>query len=756
MRFASVLALSTSLGSLGSLASCVAADVPRPGEPAAEARQPLTQPLLGEVEPNAASASATPLGALPAVAEGNVFPTGDVDFFSFTAAAGDRLYAATMTAGSASGSVDSTLDLLASDGSTVIETDLDDGVFGATASSIAGAVLPAAGTYYLRVTATPQVRPYRLHAMLKSGAPFDEFEPNNNLMNAQPVPLSRWISGALANTGTDNDYYTLPLSAGDTIFASLDLDPERDGDWAGQLILGQVNGPAIGANDAGGVAGPDSEALFYTVKNDGNYYLRVTAGVAGSFGTYHLAVAVTPRPPQPGCATFTSADVPKVIPAAGGKITSTISVPMNTPIGTMSVSLNLTHASMADLDVHLQSPAGNDNALFTDVGNANNPAMDLELSDSAALPISSSAVMNLGIVQPEPSYRLRWFEGEEGAGTWTLNVEDDTNDVNGGTLNGWSITICPPPAAPTCPDGAYPVTLLDTGFESGAAGFTHGGALDEWALGTPSATVIASCSSGTQCWKTKLAGNYSANASGDLSSPALDLGPMVAPIRLRWSQKYQIDNASADHASVDVVPAMGASKRVWEHQDAAMTTPVGLAAAVLQESAGWGKVESSLDSFAGQSVQVKFHFDSDATNQYAGYAVDDVKVTACRVNVCGDGTVFGAEVCDDGNLVSGDGCDANCTVTACGNGVTSMGEACDDGNAMDGDGCDHNCTVTACGNGVMTMGEVCDDGNIVDGDGCDATVPAATGSRRWAGGRWKSRGDGCDSNCTATCLWQRR
>jgi MYXO-CTERM domain-containing protein len=755
MRLRSLLALSSCVALFS---ACLAGDEPEAeAPPLAAAAQPLTQPVAPETEPNGASATATPITSLPAVNEGNIYPLADVDYYSFTAAAGDRLYAATMTAGSASGSFDTTLDLLAPDGVTVIETDLDDGVFGATASSIAGAVLPAAGIYYLRVTGAPQVRPYQLHTMLKSGVPFDEFEPNNNLINAQPLPAGRWINGALANTGTDNDYYTFPLNAGDTLFASLDLDPERDGDWAGQLIFGQVNGPAIGANDAGGVAGPDSEAFFYTVKSAGNYYLRVAAGVAGSFGTYQLAASVTPLPAQADCTTYTSAAVPKVIPAAGGKVTSTLAVPPNTPIGSMTVAITLDHTSMADVDVHLQSPAGNDNALFTDVGNATNTAMDLVLSESAAFAVNSSAVLNLGMVQPELSYRLHWFDGEEAGGTWTLNVEDDVNDVNGGNLTAWSITICPPPAPVGCPDGAYPVTVLDAGFEAGAAGFTHAGALDEWALGTPSGTVIASCAGGVNCWKTKLAGNYSLNASGDLLSPALDLTGLVAPIRVRWAQKYQMDNASADHAYVDIVPAAGASKRVWEFLDAAMTTPVGLAAAVLQESAGWGKVEANIDSFAGSSgVKVKYHFDSDNAGVYAGYAVDDVKVTACRVNSCGDGVLFGGELCDDGNAVGGDGCDPNCTPTACGNGVVTAGEACDDGNLQSGDGCDTNCTLTACGNGVVTAGEACDDGNLVDGDGCDSTClltgcgnGVKTGTEACDDGNLVD-GDGCDSNCTLT------
>ena len=62
---------------------------------------------------------------------------------------------------------------------------------------------------------------------------------------------------------------------------------------------------------------------------------------------------------------------------------------------------------------------------------------------------------------------------------------------------------------------------------------------------------------------------------------------------------------------------------------------------------------------------------------------------------CGDDAVGPLEVCDDGNLVDGDGCDSHCRPTACGNGVVSQGETCDDGNSTDGDGCDSNYAPTA-------------------------------------------------------------
>jgi cysteine-rich repeat protein len=81
--------------------------------------------------------------------------------------------------------------------------------------------------------------------------------------------------------------------------------------------------------------------------------------------------------------------------------------------------------------------------------------------------------------------------------------------------------------------------------------------------------------------------------------------------------------------------------------------------------------------------------------------------------------VTNGELCDDGNLVSGDGCDEDCTYPYCGNGIRASWEECDDGNRVDGDGCDSNCRPTGCGNFVVTSGEACDDGNVSANDGCE-------------------------------------
>lgn len=71
------------------------------------------------------------------------------------------------------------------------------------------------------------------------------------------------------------------------------------------------------------------------------------------------------------------------------------------------------------------------------------------------------------------------------------------------------------------------------------------------------------------------------------------------------------------------------------------------------------------------------------------------------VPVCGDSTVDTAELCDDGNLVAGDGCRADCRgVEICGDGWVDsiVGEQCDDGNTTDGDGCSSTCLLPAFAN----------------------------------------------------------
>ncbi len=80
-----------------------------------------------EAEPNDTTATATPIEAGERIRAPRT--VGDVDHYRFTAEAGDRVFAAALTSGSVASS-DSQLALLGSDGTTVLESDDDDGSFG--------------------------------------------------------------------------------------------------------------------------------------------------------------------------------------------------------------------------------------------------------------------------------------------------------------------------------------------------------------------------------------------------------------------------------------------------------------------------------------------------------------------------------------------------------------------------------------------------------------------------------------------------
>ncbi len=597
------------------------------------AEAPTTgQSFVEEVEPNDTSATATATGGTDTVLRGYVYGNGDIDYWSFTAAAGDRVYAATQTSFSASGSTDSVLTLLGTDGSTTLEEDDNDGSFGTSSSTIAGATIPSAGTYFLRVrhfSATTQLRPYHLHLKVQSGSPTAEVEPNDTPATATLLPVSGWVSGAIADTTDVADFFSLALNAGDTVFLSLDLDPERDTTtWNGRVGFGVFNGFILVANDAS-VTSPNSEAFFMTVKDAGTYYVYVdpaTAGTGGATFTYNLSVGV--RPAGAACTTTTSTDVPKTIPDGPGSVTSTVTVPPGTRIGSMAVLLDLTHANMPDLDITLTSPDGNIVGLLSDIGASTPTAMNLRLDDDAGLPIGLFTVVSGMVNQPELSYRLGWFNGMDAAGVWTLTIYDDTA-VNGGTLNSWGLVVCPEATPAPC-TGGTPTTLFTSDFEASDGGFTHSGTADEWERGLPSFAPITTCHSGTNCWKTDLDSTYNASSTQELVSPPIVLsGPVTVPIRVSWAQKFQMESASFDHLWVEVRPAGSPTvgRKLYEWHDATMTTFAG--ATTVDESAGWAVLSADISEYAGQSVEIRFHVDTDSSANYAGVAIDDVTVSSC-------------------------------------------------------------------------------------------------------------------------------
>ena len=594
---------------------------------------PLPAPPDGEAEPNGPNDTASPIASGERV-RASLYPNGDIDRYRFTAQAGDRVYAAVMTAGSAGNSTDSQLRLLGSDGTTVIEFDDDDGSLTGLSSSIAGATIPSAGTYYLDVRdftpGTATIRPYDLWLDVRSGAPPTEAEPNDDRSSANALS-GGYVAGA-QDQAADRDLYALELDAGDTVFLSLDLDPERDGTtFDGRLGFANAQSIVV-VSDQGTVDEIDSEAYFATVPTSGTYYAYVDSPAAGAEGptaTYHLSASVIPSA-RPSCRTYTITPPTGTIPDQG-VATFPINVADAGTLDHVAIKLDATHARMSDLDVTLQAPGGSQTALYTDIGtplaSTSNTRMLALFDDNAGVPPHSSLMLAVAL-QPENSARLDHFYGQQAAGTWNLTFRDDQAS-HAGTLAEADLILCARPA-----EGVVE-TVFSAGFESGEDGFTHSGTNDEWEHGVPATQATAtampvagltSCAEAQQCFKTDLDGTYDANSSQDLLSPPISLVGRTGAIYASWAMWYQLETANFDHASVTVEENGGGNSRpLFTWLGASMTASVGDPLVNLPLAAGWGVHRADVSDYAGKTIRMRFHLDTDRTVQLGGMAVDDVR-----------------------------------------------------------------------------------------------------------------------------------
>jgi len=264
-----------------------------------------------ETEPNDTSGTATALTFTPtAITTAAINPGGDLDFYTFTAPAGSRVWIETDTGGvqnAGATSRDTIVDLLAADGTTVVENDDDDGtgnggdgtIETGLASIIAGRTLTTGGTYFIRVqafSATGIVNPYRLFVSLTNVAATPEVEANNTAATANVANSPALRSGSIG-VAADADYYSVSANAGDTIFFPVDADPERDG--TGTDLVVEFRSPAdalllsVDSSITGDLTDPAAEGANYTVDAAGTYFVKVRHFSATGTGTYDIHIVNT-------------------------------------------------------------------------------------------------------------------------------------------------------------------------------------------------------------------------------------------------------------------------------------------------------------------------------------------------------------------------------------------------------------------------------------------------------------------------------
>lgn len=399
----------------------------------------------------------------------SVFPATDVDYFRFEGHGGDRVFATTMTRTLGNIDGETELTLLGSDGTTVIESDTENGTFGPSSSSIAGSTIPGDGTYYLKVNHPSASRPvelYDLYLQLRTGRPTPETEPNNVLSSADSLS-SGYVSG-VHNPSEEKDYYAMQLNAGDTVFLSLDLDPERDETffdaYLGFGLLGDSRYIAA-ISDPANPESPTtipSEAYEITVLKGGTYYVSVTTfftDEGSSEATYRLSATILPAV-KPTCRTYTTTPSAGAIPD-DGEIAFPILVATPGSISRAAVGFDLTHTRMSDLDVSLRAPSGSEGLLFSDTGATSPGPADHMLAqfDPYAAFSPPSFMLHSVFLQPEFGSQLDWFSGQPAAGIWNVLIRDDTAGETG-SISRIDLIFCTSPD-PLPPDPLSP-SQIDT------------------------------------------------------------------------------------------------------------------------------------------------------------------------------------------------------------------------------------------------------------------------------------------------------
>jgi subtilisin-like proprotein convertase family protein len=578
---------------------------------------PLPAESTPELEPNDAVATATPI--LNGVKiRGDVAPAGDIDWYRVQGAAGSRLYAAIVLSPSAA--ADPTLTLFKDDAVTVIETDRDDGTYTAWSPVIAGARLPTTGTYYLRVTSGMLAINYDLYVHTRSGAPVTEVEPNE-IAAPQALGAALYVTGN-HSVPSDVDAFSIDVHEGDTLFASLDLDPERDGtEWNGRLAMGPFAGVYQTVDDVG-LSDFDAEADFATVRSDGTITLVVDAAGTET-GTYTLSV-LRLEASHPDCISYPGSG-PLLIDDVA-ETQSPLTVPQNFVIGRMAVKLSFTHDRLPDVDAVLRSPSGTAVPLLMDTGTAGAPSIvNVVIDSEAALPVSQgSTIVADRMLRYDPRVVEKPLLGTASAGTWTLSMFDDGPGFTG-VLNTWYLVLCEEAAAPALP----PEVLFETDFEADDGGFTHTGTQDEWERGTPTFAPIQTCASGTTCWVTDLDNTYNASSDQSLWSPPIDLTNVAPPVTLSYAQKFDIESFLYDRYTVQA-RAVGGSETLalFAHENLSMFHTVGATATTVSVPDGWRTLTADLTPLIGQTVQLRWRLRSDPSVQRPGVAIDDVSVHA--------------------------------------------------------------------------------------------------------------------------------
>ncbi|MBV8756157.1 MAG: DUF4215 domain-containing protein [Deltaproteobacteria bacterium] len=150
---------------------------------------------------------------------------------------------------------------------------------------------------------------------------------------------------------------------------------------------------------------------------------------------------------------------------------------------------------------------------------------------------------------------------------------------------------------------------------------------------------------------TQVGGNglYDGATSTWIETPSLDVSA-YAQVHLQYWRWLTVEDRAYDAAGISVNGQVA-----WQN----LMTPQKTINHIDRE---WRFQDVDLTPYISDgTAQVRWTLDTDSSNQFGGWNLDDVCIVALiKYPLCGDGIVDPGEQCDDGNTTSGDGCSKSC------------------------------------------------------------------------------------------------
>ncbi len=221
---------------------------------------------------------------------------------------------------------------------------------------------------------------------------------------------------------------------------------------------------------------------------------------------------------------------------------------------------------------------------------------------------------------------------------WYLGARDNNNGVS--TLPSGGSGATPPGSTPPATFNSYSIAVLLPYYQSFDAvghGWTTGGTLSSWRVGTPGGLVGTTASSPPNallCQSTAF--TYNDNEVSWAMSPPMNFSTLVTDPVLAFSHKHNIES-TWDGAWVEYTTDGGAN---WVTLGTYPPLPTSLNwynVASVYSRAGpcwhgdfygsWKRSVHTLTGLAGKScVQIRFRFNSDTSVKYSGWAIDDIAI----------------------------------------------------------------------------------------------------------------------------------